>query len=125
MRSYVDKLRKSYEQFNAYTNLAKHDAAFETASLVPYALGYIGALEIRVEEVEAENERLQNEIEHLKKIINYLAGNLSGDGDQTDCDHSHISCQYRDGYWCKAGHERQKQCWINVADRDVKMGYTE
>ena len=125
MRSYVDKLRESYERFNEYTNLAKRDAAFETASLVPYALGYIGALEIRVEEVEAENERLQNDIEYLKKIINYLAGNLSGDGDQTDCEHTHLSCQYRDGYWCKAGHERQKQCWISVADRDVKMGYTE
>ena len=125
MQSHIIKLRESYERFAEYQNIAKHEAAVETASLVPYALGYIGALEIRPEELEATNERLQGKIDHLEKIINYLAGNLSGDGDQTDCDHSHLACQYRDGYLCKAGHEKQKQCWINVASSDISRGFYE
>ena len=125
MKAHVIKMRESYERFAAYENTAKQDAAFETASLVPYALGYIGALEIRTEELEATNERLQGKIDHLEKIINYLAGNLSGNDDQTDCDHSHLACQYRDGYRCKAGHEKQKQCWINVASSDISRGFYE
>ena len=56
----------------------------------------------------------------LEKMVDYLALEFSSGDDQSDCFHTHLACQYRDGYWCHAGLEGQKQCWIRVAEQAAK-----
>lgn len=67
MRTYIDKLREHHEQFMATQNLPRIDVAVETMSLIPIALLYVYGLESRMEELEAENTSLHEEIRALKE----------------------------------------------------------
>jgi hypothetical protein len=67
MRTYIDKLREHHEQFMATQNLSRIDVAFETMPLIPIALPYVYGLESRMEELEAENASLREEIRVLKE----------------------------------------------------------
>ena len=71
-------------------------------------------------EIEAENRALRERVQTLEKMVDYLAEEFSDGDDQSDCNHTHLACQYRGDFWCHAGREGQKQCWIRVAEQAAK-----
>lgn len=72
------------------------------------------------QKVRRENLALRERVQTLEKMVDYLAEEFSDGDDQSECNHPHLACQYRDGYWCHAGLEGQKQCWIRVAEQVAK-----
>lgn len=74
------------------------------------------------QKLEIENRILQERIQKLERQRVYLACELSSDDDQTDCNHTHLSCEHRKGWLCKAGLEGQVQCWISEAEKFAKEG---
>lgn len=61
-------------------------------------------------------------VRELERQREYLACELSSDDDQADCNHSHLSCEHRNGWLCKAGLKGQVQCWISEAEKFAKEG---
>ena len=72
------------------------------------------------QKVRRENLALRERVQTLEKMVDYLAEEFSDGDDQSECNHPHLACQYRDDYWCHAGLEGQKQCWIRVAEQAAK-----
>lgn len=68
----------------------------------------------------AENRALREKVQKLERQREYLACELSSDDDQADCNHSHLSCEHRKGWLCKAGLKGQVRCWISEAEKFAK-----
>lgn len=82
---------------------------------------FIVAARNAVPELVAENRALQERVRELERQRDYLAFELSSGGrDLSDCDHPHLPCEHRNGYWCEAGEEGQIRCWISVAEQAAK-----
>ena len=77
------------------------------------------------QKVRRENLALRERVQTLEKMVDYLAEEFSDGDDQSDCNHPHLACQYRSEYWCHAGLEGQKQCWIRVAEQAAKETLNE
>lgn len=61
-------------------------------------------------------------VRELERQREYLARELSSDDDQADCDHTHLPCEHRSVWYCKAGLKGQMQCWISEAEKFAKEG---
>jgi hypothetical protein len=82
----------------------------------------IAAMHEALPELIAENRALRERVRELERQREYLACELSSDDDQADCNHSHLSCEHRKGWLCKAGLKGQVQCWISEAEKFAKEG---
>jgi hypothetical protein len=70
--------------------------------------------------LEEEYLLLLGHVRELELQREYLAFELSSDDDQADCNHSHLSCEHRKGWLCKAGLKGQVQCWLSEAEKFAK-----
>lgn len=77
------------------------------------------ALKIIVRLCEMGKE-LESKVRELEVQRDYLAFEISSGDDQSDCDHTHLPCEHRKGWLCKAGHKGQMQCWISEAEKFAK-----
>lgn len=72
------------------------------------------------QKVRRENLALRERVRELERQREYLASELSTNDDQADCDHTHLSCEHRKDWLCKAGKRGQMQCWISEAEKAAK-----